>query len=156
MGIPSKLSKMNLGKYIFGIREEYLKYSGEVRGKRQIYIYNLLTVMLLCLTILIFLAGLVYGLVIFQHWLTATALGFVLAAVTFNLLLLALFLNLRSGYTGLNDQAVEMESIFFEYRKKDLSSESDENLHKIVEEFSNNLVKKMRFLMEVSFIGLTS
>ena len=133
---------MNLGKYIFGIREEYLKNSSEAQSKRQIYIYNLLTVMLLFLTLLIFLAGLVYGLVIFQHWVTALALGFVLAAVTFNLLLLSLFLNLRSGYSGLNDQEIDMESVFHEYRQKDLSSESDEKLQKIVEEFSFNLSKE--------------
>lgn len=133
---------MNLGKYIFGIREEYLMHSSPSHRKRQLFIYNVLSVMLLFLTVLILISGIIYGLVIFQNWIIAILTGFFLAGVTFNLLLLVLFLNLNSGFSDLNEQVTEMEPVFNEYRPIDLSNSSDEDLKKIVEKFISEMRNK--------------
>ena len=62
---------MNLGKYIFGFRDEYLNKVSETEKAEQIYSYNMLSLMFLVLTTLCIVAGIVYGLVIFQNWIFA-------------------------------------------------------------------------------------
>ena len=60
---------MNLGKYIFGFRDEYLNKVSETERAEQTYSYNMLSLMFLVLITLCIVAGIVYGLVIFQNWI---------------------------------------------------------------------------------------
>ena len=57
---------MKLSKYLFGINKEYLNETDNNIAKRQILVYNILSIMLLTLVFIIFLSGIFYGIII-QH-----------------------------------------------------------------------------------------
>jgi ABC-type multidrug transport system fused ATPase/permease subunit len=133
---------MNLGKYFFGIREERFDKCSEESKNRQLFIYNILAAMLMMLTLLLFLSGLIYGLVLFQNWAISIFLGFFLAGITFNLILLVLFLNLNSGYSELNDTALNMDTFFKEHHSDNLIHETDEKLQAHVQDIKMQLREK--------------
>jgi len=130
---------MNLGKYLFGFREEYFdEVDPEIRT-RQFRVYNLLALMLLVLVGLSFCAGLIYGLIIFNSWGHAITIGLFLAGISFILLLLVLFLNMTTNYRSLYEKMTYMESEFKPYYGQDLKDLSDEMAHQMVQEKKNLL-----------------
>jgi len=130
----SKLINMNVGKYIFGIDKLYLNGYEKKIIRRQVIVYNALSLMLLTLTVLVFIAGYTYGLVIFGHWLYALLAGIVFSFISFIILLLVLFLNMTTKHKSLYDMMTNMESVFKKYYGKDLTLITDAEAHKIVEE----------------------
>jgi hypothetical protein len=125
---------MNLGKYIFGINESYLEGLEEKTIRRQIFVYNVLSFMLLTLVFLVFIAGTVYGVVIFGNWIYALFVGLVLSLISFIILLLVFFLNMTTKYQSLYDMMTNMENVFKRFYGKDLTAMTDEEAIVIVEE----------------------
>lgn len=130
---------MNLGKYIFGIREEYLEKVPLEEKSRQLRVYNILTLMLFFLTFLIFVSGIIYGLILLQSWFYALLTGLFLAIISFNLMLLALFLNLTTSYKELNNTMTDMEILFKEHSEEDLTQIEDINLKSKTQELKMQL-----------------
>ena len=130
---------MNLGKYIFGTREEYFDKMDDVTQKRQYFVYNLLTLMFFVLVALSFIAGSIYGLVIFNSWILSFFVGLFLSFVAFILLLLMLFLNMITSDKKLKDETMNLDDNLIKYNSEDLSGLSDINAIKIVQE------QKMQF-----------
>ena len=83
---------MIIGTYIFGIRKELLNHLPEEVARRQTFIFNMLGLMLIVLALLGTASGLIFGLVLFNHWGLAIACGIFLGGVFFLLLQLLLFL----------------------------------------------------------------
>jgi hypothetical protein len=74
---------MNLGKYIFGTREEYFDKMDDDTRKRQYLVYNILTLMFFVLVTMSFIAGLIYGLIIFNSWIISIFVGLFLGLQNF-------------------------------------------------------------------------
>jgi hypothetical protein len=125
---------MNLGKYLFGINESYLDGLDEKIIRRQIFVYNVLSFMLLTLVFLVFIAGTVYGVVIFGNWFYAIFVGLVLSLISFIILLLVFFLNMTTKYRSLYDMMTNMENVFKRFYGQDLTTMTDEEALVIVEE----------------------
>ena len=125
---------MNLGKYIFGTREEYFDKMDDITRKRQYLVYNLLTLMFFVLVAMSFIAGFIYGLVIFNSWILSFFVGLFLAFVAFILLLLMLFLNMITSDKKLKDEKMNLDDNLKKYNSEDLSGLSDVNAIKIVHE----------------------
>ena len=125
---------MNLGKYIFGTREEYFDKMDDDTRKRQYLVYNLLTLMFFVLVTMSFIAGLIYGLIIFNSWIISIFVGLFLGFVAFILLLLMLFLNMISNDKKLKEETMKLTDNLKKYNTKDLSSLSDVNAIRIVQE----------------------
>ena len=128
---------MNLAKYIFGFREEYFNKVSVEEKKKQYTAYNLLSLMLFILVIFSFLAGVIYGAIIFQQWIFAIITGLFLGGVSFILLLLVLFLNMTTDYNRLYDYMTDNSKIIEPYLDKDLTQLSDEELQVIAQEKKN-------------------
>jgi hypothetical protein len=136
---------MNLGKYLFGIREEYFhKISSEER-KKQFFAFNLLAMMFFVLVSLSFIAGICYGLVVFQVWSLAIITGVFLGGISFVLLLLVLFLNMTTNYQKLYSTMTDMSEVFKTYQNQDLSGMSDEKALQIVQTHKMELREKNLF-----------
>jgi hypothetical protein len=130
---------MNLGKYIFGIREEYFHQVEEGERNEQFRSYNLLSAMFYVLVLLSFLAGVSFGLVIFQNWLIAICVGLFLCAITFILLLLVLFLNMTTNHQNLYNKMTNMKLVYDEFDQHDFSGISDEKAQAIVQDYKIQL-----------------
>jgi len=117
---------MNLGKYIFGFREEYLNKSDNSVKAEQFYSYNMLSVMFFILVALCSIAGIIYGLIIFQNWIFAIVCGLLLGSISFVLLLLVFFLNMTTRYLDLYQKMTNMHEVFDELNNKDFTGISDE------------------------------
>jgi hypothetical protein len=116
---------MNIGKYIFGVDEAILADYEEKAIRRQIFIYNLLSLMLITLVILIFIAGTSYGIIIFGNWLISIFVGIVFAAISFVILLLIFFLNMTTQNVYLYEMMTNMESTFDKNHSNDLVNIND-------------------------------
>jgi len=133
---------MNLGKYLFGIREEYFyKVSPEER-KKQFFAFNLLAAMFYVLVLLATVAGYCYGLVIFHNWIFAGITAIMLGGIAFVLLLLVLFLNMTTNYQELYSTMTDMSEVFKPYYDRDLSGLSDEEAQRIVQTHKMELREK--------------
>jgi len=126
---------MIIGTYIFGIRKELLSRLPEEVARRQIFIYNMLGLMLIVLALLGAASGLIYGLVLFNHWGLAIACGIFLGGVFFLLLQLLLFLSLQTRYRSLKEQLANMESLYDHYKGLNMSTISDEEALEIVSNY---------------------
>lgn len=125
---------MNLGKYLFGIREEYFHQSTDDERKEQYFSYNLLAAMFWVLVIFSMIAGVCYGLSIFQSWFIAICMGLFLGAISFILLLLVLFLNMTTNHKELYDKMTNMNLVYDEFEQHDFSSISDEKAQTIIQD----------------------
>jgi hypothetical protein len=125
---------MNLGKYFFGIDEEYIAVLDEKVSRRQIMVYNVLSIMLIILVILAFTAGYVYGVIIFGDIVSALIVGLFMSFISFIILLLVLFLNKTTKYRTLYELMTNMEPVFKKFYGKDLTNMSDVEAYKIVED----------------------
>jgi hypothetical protein len=126
---------MIIGTYIFGIRKEILSRLPEEVARRQTFIYNMLGLMLIVLALLGAASGLIYGLVLFNHWGLAIACGIFLGGVFFLLLQLLLFLSLQTRYRSLKEQLANMESLYDDYKGLNMSTISDEEALEIVSNY---------------------
>jgi len=124
---------MNLGKYIFGIREEDFRRATEKERNDQFLSYNLLSAMYFILVIFSTVAGGCYGLLIFQDWALAIPSAILFGGICFVLLLLVLFLNLTTGDAWLYNTMTDMTTVFNRHEQEDLSHASNHQLHLIVE-----------------------
>lgn len=116
---------MNLGKYIFGIREEYILRLEQQEREEQFLAYNLLTAMFLVLVMLIFVSTICYGLIIFQSWLPSIIMALFLSAILFVLLLLVLFLNMKSNVQELTDKMTDFDEYYESIKEPRFNSFSD-------------------------------
>jgi hypothetical protein len=130
---------MNLGKYFFGIDEAYLVGLDEKTSRRQIMVYNVLSIMLVILVMLAFTAGYVYGVIIFGDNLSAIIVGLFLSFISFIILLLVLFLNMTTKYRSLYEMMTNMENVFKKFYGKDLTSMTDQDAYKIVDEHKSQI-----------------
>jgi hypothetical protein len=103
---------MNLGKYIFGIREEYILRLEQQEREEQFLAYNLLTAMFLVLVLLIFVSTVCYGLIIFQSWLPSIIMALFFSVILFVLLLLVLFLNMKSNVQQLTEKMTDFDEYY--------------------------------------------
>ncbi len=117
---------MNLGKYIFGFRDEYLNKVSETEKAEQLYSYNMLSLMFFVLIILCIAAGIVYGLIIFQNWIFAGVCGLLLGGVSFILLVFVFFLNMTTRHAELYQKMTNMKEVFAEFDNHDFTGISDE------------------------------
>lgn len=132
MELSSDLPEMNLGKYIFGIREEHFRKVPDDERSSQFYSYNLLAAMFFVLSGLTVAAGVCYGLVIFKSWWLAAGLGLILGGISFILLLLVLFLNMTTDYQGLYAFMTNMNPIFDRHNKENFAESTDDELLELV------------------------
>jgi hypothetical protein len=130
---------MNLGKYLFGIREEYFHQATNDERKEQFISYNLLAAMFWVLVSLSFIAGMCYGLVIFQSWVIAIFIGLFLGLISFILILLILFLNMTTRYSDLYDKMTNMHLVYREFEHHDFSNISDEQAQSLVQDYKIKL-----------------
>lgn len=125
---------MNLGKYIFGTRNFLLEKVEEEARAGQYRAYNLLALMFYTMVLACVISGVVYGLVLFNDWLLAAAMGLLLGLISFVLLILVLFLNLTTNHQDLYNNMTNMSAIFKQYEGQDFSHMSDEEAIKRVHE----------------------
>lgn len=130
---------MNLGKYIFGVREEYFAKASIKDKERQFLVFNNLTLMYFIMVGFTALSGIVYGLVIFNNWIYAIGLGLFFGAICFVLLLLVFFLNMTTNFQELYLTMTDMNPLFEPYYSKDLKNLSDEVALATVEEEKQKL-----------------
>lgn len=136
---------MKLGLELFGMRKNLLHQVSIENAKRQIFIFNLLAVMLIVLSIFGAAAGLIYALVIFNNWIIAISCAVFIGLIFFLLLQLIHFLSLQTLYKEIKNQLSNMESIYEQYKHQDLSAISDEEVLEIVTQYrmsmrKNNLI----------------
>ena len=124
---------MNLGKYLFGVREEYFTKVGDKEKERQFRVYNNLSLMFYTLIAISTLAGGIYGLVLFNSWWIAIGIGLFLGGISFALLLLVFFLNMTTNYQNLYLTMTDMNPIFEEHENEDLKNLSDERAEEMVQ-----------------------
>jgi hypothetical protein len=136
---------MNLGKYLFGIREEYFNKVSSEERKKQFFAYNLLAAMFYIMVSLAVIAGVCYGLVIFHNWVFALLTGVFLGGISFVLLLLVLFLNMTTNYQDLYSKMTDMKEVFQQYYNQDLTGLSDEQAQKLVQTYKMNLREENLF-----------
>ncbi len=125
---------MNLGKYIFGFRDEYLNKAEDAEKAEQFYSYNMLSLMFFILVALCAGAGLIYGLIIFQNWIFASICGILLGGVSFVLLLLVFFLNMTTRHAELYQKMTNMKEVFNELENHDFTGISDEKALQIAQQ----------------------
>lgn len=130
---------MNIGKYIFGVREEYFVKVDEKTTLRQFFVFNNLTLMFFVLVGCIVLSGVVFGLLIFNSWWLSIVIGIILGAITFTLLLLVFFLNMTTNHQELYLTMTEMEPVFETYEKQEIEHWSDEQILNEVETYKDFL-----------------
>lgn len=130
---------MNLGKYIFGIREEYFSHLEKRDRNSQFVLYNSLTLMYFILIGLSFFAGVIYGLMIFHSWLLAIFSGIIIAVIYFFILQLIFFLSLITNNKTIYDHFTQMDRIFKNFDKSNIESQSDEELIKSVDIYISEL-----------------
>lgn len=133
---------MNIGKYIFGVDEAYLADYEEKAIRRQIFIYNLLSLMLITLVILVFIAGTSYGIIIFGNWLISIFVGIVFAAISFVILLLIFFLNMTTQNVYLYEMMTNMESTFDKNHSNDLVNITDQQIIEIVNNHKESIISE--------------
>ncbi len=133
---------INLGKYIFGFRSEYLQKIETSAIKRQFFSYNALSLMLYTLTFLSLVAGAVYGILIFENWGLAILTGVAFSLISFLLILLTLFLNMTTQYKDLYSKMTNMDSVYREFDDHDFKEISDEKAQLLVSEFTMDLRNK--------------
>ena len=133
---------INLGKYLFGFRTEYLVKVDEDERKSQLFSFNALSLMLLALTAISFLAGFIYGVIVFQNVAIAVFVGFVFSSIAFLLLLLTLFLNMTTQHKDLYTKMTDMENVFVEFKEVDFKNISDEQAMKTVSDYTMGLRDK--------------
>jgi hypothetical protein len=124
---------MNLGKYIFGVREELFSKVETKEKERQFRVYNNLTLMYFILVGFTVISGLVFGIMIFNNIFLAIGIGVFLGAICFILLLLVFFLNMTTNYQGLYLTMTNMEPIFEPFYDKDMRGLTDEEALLMVE-----------------------
>ena len=124
---------MNLGKYIFGVREEYFTKIGDKERARQFLVYNNLSLMFYTLIAISALAGVIYGLMLFNNWWISIGVGLFLGGISFALLLLVFFLNMTTNYQNLYLTMTDMNPIFEEHENEDLQNISDERAEEKVQ-----------------------
>ena len=125
---------MNLGKYIFGIREEYILRLEQEKREEQFLSYNILAAMFFVLVALAFLSGISFGLVLFQSWIISFFLGIGFAAISFILLLLVLFLNMNTSDSELQGKMNNFEAYYQSIKEKRFESVTDEEALAIISE----------------------
>ncbi len=130
---------MNLGKYIFGIREEYILRLEQEKREEQFLSYNILAVMFFVLVTLAFLSGFCYGLILFQSWIISFILGICFAAINFILLLLVLFLNMNTSDGVLQGKMNNFEAYYQSIKEKRFESVTDEEALMIISEYEQSL-----------------
>lgn len=123
---------MNLGKYIFGVREEYFAKVSTKEKERQFLVFNNLTLMYFILVGFTILSGLVFGIMIFNNIFLAIGISLFLGAICFVLLLLVFFLNMTTNYQGLYLTMTNMEPLFKTHYDEDLKGLSDERALEMV------------------------
>jgi len=133
---------MNFGKYLFGFRPEFLTKVEDDVKKSQFFSFNALSLMLLTLTVISFLAGYIYGVIVFQNLVIAVLAGFIFSAIAFLLLLLTLFLNMTTQHKDLYNKMTDMDSVFVEFKKVDFKNISDEQAMKQVTDYTMGLRDK--------------
>ncbi len=136
---------MNLGKYLFGFRPEYLSKADEAEKRNQFFAFNVLAFMLWTLVILATISAVCYGLIIFESWLIALISGLIFGGIFFLLMLLVLFLNMTTQHKDLYEKMTDMETVFDEYRNTDLESISDEKAMLTVTDFAMKLREENTF-----------
>lgn len=119
---------MNLGKYIFGIREEYYTKVDSEEKARQFLVYNNLTLMFFTLVALTVLSGVIFGLMAFNNWYIAVGIGIFLGLICFTLLLLMFFLNMTTNYQDLYSTMINMGPVFEDFKKESIEHLSDEQI----------------------------
>lgn len=124
---------MNLGKYLFGVREEYFTKVDEKETARQFLVYNNLSLMFYTLIAFSIIAGVIYGLLLFNSWWYAIGIGLFLGGISFALLLLVFFLNMTTNYQDLYLSMTNMNPIFEEHENEDLRNLSDERAEEKVQ-----------------------
>jgi hypothetical protein len=142
---------MNLGKYIFGIREEYLLSVSDDERKGQFLSYNILALMFMILVIVTTFSGVCFGLLIFNDWYMAIFSGLLLGGIGFALLLMVLFLNLTTSHTVLYERMTGMDKVFIEYFNTNLAGKSDDELLEIVKHQEKELRSQSLFVSNPRF-----
>jgi hypothetical protein len=130
---------MRLGLHLFGMRNSLLHQLPQDIAKRQVFIYNLLAFMLIILSLLGAGAGLIYGLVIFNHWGIAVGCSIFIGLVFFLLLQLLIFLSLQTHYKDVKAQLSNMGSLYEQYKGQDLTGISDEEALEIINNYRLSL-----------------
>ena len=149
---------MNLGKYIFGIREEHILCLEQQEREEQFLAYNLLTAMFIVLVLLIFISTICFGLIIFQSWLPSIIMALFFSAIMFVLLLLVLFLNMKSNYSELTDKLTGFDEYYESIKEPNFNNFNDEEALKFSVEhehklrLSNEKSKKQTFHISHLFI----
>lgn len=152
---------MNLGKYIFGIREEYILRLEQEKQEEQFLSYNILAAMFFVLVALGFISGFSFGLILFQSWIISLILGIGFAAVCFILLLLVLFLNMNTSDSELQGKMNDFEGYYQSIKEKRFESVTDEEALIIVSEYEQILriskeePQKPEFHLSQFFIATT-
>ena len=152
---------MNLGKYIFGIREEYILRLEQEKREEQFLSYNILAAMFFVLVALAFLSGISFGLVLFQSWIISFFLGSGFAAISFILLLLVLFLNMHTSDSELQGKMNNFEAYYQSIKEKRFESVIDEEALAIISEHEQLLriskaePQKPEFHLSQFFIATT-
>lgn len=153
--IQCHVSAMNLGKYLFGIREEHFRKVDPEERQGQLHAFNLLTSMFLVLIGLTIASGACYGLVIFNNWVLAGAMALLLGGIAFVLLLFVLYLNLNTDHQGLYQTMTNMQPVFDQHLNHDFTSSSDEELLSLVQS-NEQLLRQKHLVPEASNFHLSS
>jgi hypothetical protein len=152
---------MNLGKYIFGIREEYILRLEQEKREEQFLSYNILAAMFFVLVALAFISGFCFGLILFQSWIVSFILGIGFAAISFILLLLVLFLNMNTSDSELQGKMNDFEAYYQSIKEKRFETVTDEEALAIILEheqllrISNAEPQKPEFHLSQFFIATT-
>jgi hypothetical protein len=151
---------MNLGKYIFGIREEYILQLEQGKREEQFLSYNILAAMFFVLVGLAFISSFCFGLILFQSWTISFILGIGFAAICFILLLLVLFLNMNTNDSELQRKMNDFEAYYQSIKEKRFETVTDEEALTIISEheqllrISNEEPQKSEFHISQLFIAL--
>ncbi len=117
---------MNIGKYIFGVREEYFAKVDATEKSRQFLVYNNLSLMFFVLVGFTALSGVIFGLMAFNQWIIAIGIGLFLGMICFVLLLLMFFLNMTTNYKDLYSTMTEMNPVFDSFEKEPIEQWTNE------------------------------
>lgn len=137
---------MSWHKYI-GIDTDLLTKVDSKQSERQIFILSTLTLMLFVISIICFISGIVYALIIFQSWPIAIFIGLFLSVMVFNLYRLLVMTALDVSESSLEPYYLDHEKHYSEYVKldEDYSKLTDEKIKEIVYVAKDKLREKTAF-----------
>jgi hypothetical protein len=135
-----------------GVHKDYFDKVDSKNADRQIWVYNLLSLMIIILGLMAGFSFAIYAILIFQNLFIAIICGLALSLIVWNILNLIVLLSIIPRYTHLYELWTNMEQLKVDFYNKDLRDLTEEKIQEIIYEKKEEL----RTLQDVKLRDISS